>query len=253
MTETGIPASGDAAATPALSQGERVIDTFIAPSKTFTDILRSQSWWLPFLIVIVLGYGFIFAVEKKVGWEQVVENSLKNTPSQADQINNAPAEQQPAIRARIVASYKIFSYGFPVFVILYWVVAAAVMLGTLNFGFGGTAKYGQLFAVFVYAGLPGIIKSILSIIVLFAGLGAESFNLQNPVGTNLGYYLPPETPKWLMSLGTSIDIFTIWTVILLVIGCSIVAKVKRGSAAVAVVGWWILIIIISVGVAAFQG
>ena len=50
MTETGIPSSGEALATPALSQGERVIDTFIAPSKTFTDILRSQSWWLPFLI-----------------------------------------------------------------------------------------------------------------------------------------------------------------------------------------------------------
>ena len=74
-------------ATPALSQGERVIDTFIAPSKTFTDILRSQSWWLPFLIIIVIGYGFIFAVEKKVGWEQVVENSLKthSVPGGADQ------------------------------------------------------------------------------------------------------------------------------------------------------------------------
>jgi hypothetical protein len=153
----------------------------------------------------------------------------------------------------MVLSYKIISYVFPAFVLLYWVVAAGVMLATLNFGFGGTAKYGQLFAVFVYAALPGSIKSILSIIVLFAGLGAESFNLQNPVGTNLGYYLSPESPKWLMSLGTSIDIFTIWTVVLLVIGCSIVAKVKRGSAAVAVVGWWLLIIIISVGVAAFQG
>ena len=239
---------------PALSQGERVIDTFVAPSKTFTDILRSQSWWLPFLIIIVVGYGFVFAVEKKVGWEQVVENSLKTNTLPGRAASTTP---QPNNRRRfahsMVMGYKIVSYIFPAFVLLYWVVAAAVMLGTLNFGFGGIAKYGQLFAVFVYAGLPGIIKSILSIIVLFAGLGAESFNLQNPVGTNLGYYLSPESPKWLISLGTSIDIFTIWTVILLVIGCSIVAKVKRGSAAVAVVGWWLLITIISAGVAAFRG
>jgi hypothetical protein len=255
MTEIGTPEvspSGEAA-TPALSQGERVIDTFIAPSKTFTDILRNQSWWLPFLIVAIIGYGFIFSVEKRVGWEQVMENSLKANPSQAERINNAPAAQQATIRATTQASYKIFSYAFPAFVLLYWVVAAAVMLGTLNFGFGGTAKYGQLFAVFVYAGLPGTIKSLLSIIVLFAGLDAEAFQLQNPVGTNLGYYLSPESPKWLMALGTSIDVFTIWTVVLLVIGCAIVAKVKRGSAAVAVVGWWLLITIISVGVAAFQG
>jgi hypothetical protein len=252
MTESDASSLGEVA-TSGLSQGERVIDTFIAPSKTFTDILRSQIWWLPFVIVVVIGYGFIFTVEKKVGWDQVLENSLKTNTSQAESISNAPADQQATIRSRMVLSYKIISYVFPAFVLLYWVVAAGVMLATLNFGFGGTAKYGQLFAVFVYAALPGSIKSILSIIVLFAGLGAESFNLQNPVGTNLGYYLSPESPKWLMSLGTSIDIFTIWTVVLLVIGCSIVAKVKRGSAAVAVVGWWLLIIIISVGVAAFQG
>ena len=29
-----------------LSEVERVVDTFIAPTKTFTDILRSASWWL---------------------------------------------------------------------------------------------------------------------------------------------------------------------------------------------------------------
>ena len=35
-----------------LSQVERVVDTFVAPSKTFTDILRSTSWWLPFLLLV---------------------------------------------------------------------------------------------------------------------------------------------------------------------------------------------------------
>ena len=35
---------------PGLSQVERVVDTFVAPSKTFTDILRDQAggcriWW----------------------------------------------------------------------------------------------------------------------------------------------------------------------------------------------------------------
>src|SRR5271163_2516663 len=105
MTEIGTPEvtpSGEAATTSALSQGERVIDTYIAPSKTFTDILRSQSWWLPFLIMVVVGYAFIFTVEKKVGWEQVLENSLKTNASQAEQISNAPADQQATIRARML-------------------------------------------------------------------------------------------------------------------------------------------------------
>ena len=32
--------------TQSLSEVERVIDTFVAPSKTFTDIRRNASWWM---------------------------------------------------------------------------------------------------------------------------------------------------------------------------------------------------------------
>jgi len=250
MTE--VISGGESAALSPLSQTERVVDTFIAPSRTFTDILRNQSWWLPFLLILLIGYGYVFTVEKHVGWDQVLENQLKLNPSQAERLNNGNADQQAKTRSAMLASYKIFSYAFPVFVLLFWAIAAGVMLGTLNFGFGGQAKYGQLFAVFAYAGLPGIFKSILAIIVLFAGMAPESFNLQNPVGTNLGYYLPAESPKWLISLASSIDVLTIWTVVLLIIGCAIVAKIKRGSAAIAVVGWWVLLTILSVAGAAFQ-
>src|SRR5258708_7913088 len=99
INTSAVSPSGEALATPPLSQGERVVDTFIAPSKTFTDILRDQSWWLPFVIIVIIGYGFIFTVEKRVGWEQVMENGMKINASQADQVNNAPAAQQPAIRS----------------------------------------------------------------------------------------------------------------------------------------------------------
>jgi hypothetical protein len=255
MTESSAPvaASPELPATPPLSQVERVVDTFVAPSKTFTDILRSQSWWLPFLIITLVGYAFVFTIDKRVGWDQVLENALKASPAQAEKIASAPAEQQATIRSSMLIGYKGFSYGFPLTVLLFWVIGAAVMLATLNFVFGGRAKFGQLFAVFVYAGLPGVLKSILTIIVLFVGLSAESFQLQNPVGTNVGYYLPAETSRWLMNLATSIDVLTIWTIILLVIGCSIVAKVKRSTAATAVVGWWILLTLLGVVVAAVQG
>ena len=40
-----------------LSQVERVVDTFVAPTATFTDILRSTSWWLPFLLLVLVTTG----------------------------------------------------------------------------------------------------------------------------------------------------------------------------------------------------
>ena len=103
--------------------------------------------------------------------------------------------------------------------------------------------------MWLYATLPFVIQGILGIVTIFAGLDADSFNLKNPVGTNVGYFLPMDSPKWLMAFGTSMDILTIWVLILLTIGCAIVGKMKTGTAAVAVWGWWIVITLVKVGVA----
>ncbi len=84
---------------------------------------------------------------------------------------------------------------------------------------------------------------------MFSGLDPDAFNLKNPVATNLGYFLPMDSPKWLMVLGTSIDVLTIWVLILLTLGCSIEGKIKKSSAATAVWGWWILITLVKIAIA----
>ena len=63
MTDQVLPAEVQP-----LSQVERVVDTFIAPTKTFTDILRSTSWWLPFVIGTVVAYALTFGIGQKVTW-----------------------------------------------------------------------------------------------------------------------------------------------------------------------------------------
>ena len=42
-----------------LSEIARVVDTFVAPTATFKDILRSASWWLPFLLMAVITAGIV--------------------------------------------------------------------------------------------------------------------------------------------------------------------------------------------------
>jgi hypothetical protein len=124
---------------------------------------------------------------------------------------------------------------------LFAALAAVMLLATLNFGLGGQATFNQMFAVWMYGTLPFLIQGILGIITLFAGLDADSFNLKNPVGTNVGYYLPLDAPQWLVAFATSLDVLTIWVLILLTIGCATVGRTKRSTAAVAVWGWWIVI------------
>src|ERR1700722_3355420 len=230
-----------------LSQVERVIDTFIAPTKTFQDILRDPSWWMPWLLGVVLTLGFGLAVQQKIGWDKTYNNILLQSPqSQQDRLAQLPPAEQARQKAIGAAFVKYIFWTTPILDLLFAAIATLVLTGTLNFVLGGHAKFGQMFAVWMYAALPFTIQAVLVIITIYAGLDADAFNLKNPVGTNIGYFLPQDSPKWLLAFGTAMDILTIWVLILLTIGSSIVAKMKRSTAAVAIFGWWILITLVKV-------
>lgn len=235
---------------PPLSQVQRVVDTFAAPSKTFADILRDASWWMPWLIGVLVTIGLGLAIQQKIGWDKTYDNILRQSPSQQQRVEQATPAQQAQVKATGTAVTKYIFWFTPVLSLLFAAIAAGVLLATLNFGVGGHAKFGQMYAVWMYAALPWAIQGLLGIITIFAGVDPDSFNLKNFVGTNIGYYLPTDLPKALIALGTAIDIFTIWSLILLTIGCAIVGRVKRGQAAIVVWGWWILITLVKVGAAA---
>ena len=227
---------------PGLSQIERVIDTYVAPSKTFQDIRRNTSWWLPFLLGVVIAYIFVFAIQHEIGWQKVAEITAQNNASLQQRISSMTPAQVQQMYSGIAAFTKGALYASPVFVMVFALIGVGILMVSFNFGCGAQASYSQYFAVWFYAGLPLLIKSLLASITLFAGLGADQFDLNNPVGTNIGFYLG-DAPKWVSTLFQFVDIFTIWTVILLIIGCAIIAKVKRSQAAMVVVGWWVLAIL----------
>jgi hypothetical protein len=235
---------------PALTEVQRVVDTFTAPSKTFLDIRRKATFWGPLVIMILVSIGFSYAVQQKVGWDRVFRNNLHQSSSREEQFEKLQPEQQ-ATQAVVAAKFTgIVTYCYPVIILIITAIFALLVWVTVNFGFAGTSKYGQVFAVSMYANLVMNLKYLLAIAALFAGLAPDSFLLQNPVGTNIGYYLTTDAPKWLAALCQHIDLFEIWSVILTSIGVSIVARVSRGKAATVAVGWWLIFILVGVGVAA---
>ena len=115
-------------------------------------------------------------------------------------------------------------------------------------------QFGSIFAVWMYASLPGVIKTLLGTVVVYAGMAPESFNINNFAPTNLGAFLNPlDTNPALYKLATALDFTTIWSMVLLAIGVAIVAGVKRSSGYIAVFGWWAVIVICSVRMVAIMG
>jgi hypothetical protein len=230
-----------------LSQVERVVDTFIAPSKTFTDILRSTNWLLPFLLMVIIGMGSAFAVDRTVGFNVVAEQQMTKNSAQADRINSLTPDQRAHAVDMSAKVTRISTYATFVFILIIVAIHALLLWATFNFALGAKTTYGQVFSVIMFAGLPKAFVWLLSIVLLFSGVGLENFDIQNPVGTNLGYYL---TSPVLKMAGSFFDIFGLWSLALLVLGMSIISKKTIGQAAAVVVGWWLLGLALLTGVAA---
>jgi hypothetical protein len=241
--------------TPGLTQWQRVSNTFTAPSKTFDDIKRgNKSWWMPLLIITLFSYVLFSAITMKIGWTQVAENTMRMTPKTEERMAQMPAEQRETTIKWTAYSMEGAFAASPVLVLLYDAVIAGIVWGTINFVFGGKATFPEMFAVWMYASLPGLIKSLLGTVVIFAGMAPESFNLNAFAPTSVGAFLSPQdTNAALYKLACSLDVTTIWYLVLLGMGTAIVAKVKRGSGYIAVFGWWAIIVLFSVGMAAVRG
>ena len=247
--------AGVAPAAPGLSQWQRVTNIFSAPSKTFEDIKRgNRSWWLPFVITALVAYIFFAAVAFQIGMQQVVTNQIHLNPKAEEKLAQAPtAAREMSNKISLYVTEGAFIAN-PVLVLAGIALLSLGLWGTINFVFGGKATFGSIFAVWMYASLPAIIKTILGTVVIFAAGEPDTFNIKNFAPTNAGAFLNPlETNKALYALATSLDAVTIWMLVLLGIGTAIVAGVKRGSGYIAVFGWWAIFVLIGIGWAAVMG
>ena len=236
-----------------LSQVARVVDAYVAPTKTFNDIRRDASWWLPFVLICIVSFIFAYTCLHKVGLPTLVDSVIHSNASLADRIANATPDQAAKIRSSIELQFK-FMYVAPIIILIAGLIISGIFLGTANFAFGGRARYGQMLAVWFYGTLPLLFISILTIITLFAGMQSDNFNIKNTVGTNIGYFLQGgDSPHWLVTLLSSFDVFAIWSAILLTLGVSIVAGIKRSAAAIVVFGWWAIYALCQTAISAVTG
>lgn len=247
MSDAVVAAAGNTGA--GLSEVERVVDTFVAPTKTFTDILRKASWWLPFVIMVVFTFADAWVIDRQVGFSRVAENQVHLSPKQEEQFNQLPDDQKAARLAVSARITRYTTYGSFVFILIFVAIASLLYWGSFNFGFGARTTFQQMFAVSMYAGLPRLLVGILTIITLLFGSNQESFDIRNPVGTNLGYYFPDAAPSLKVFL-SFFDVIGLWSLALLILGTSIVAKVSKGKAAAVVVGWWLVGMVVLVGITA---
>jgi hypothetical protein len=246
------PATNTPVESAPLSEPARILNTFISPKKTFTDLKRNASWWGPFVLMVIFSIMFVYFGGEKVGFRKIMENQLRAQPKRQAQVENLPADQREQQLDKGATITKNISYGFWVLQMLILLIIAAVQFATFKFAAGADLKFKVAFAIVMYASLPGLLRVLLAILSLVTGASPDSFTFQNPVATNPGYFMDPASSPFLYSLASSCDIFLIWTLILTAIGFTCVSKVKSGTAYAIVFGWWIFFSFLGAGLASLS-
>jgi hypothetical protein len=223
-----------------LSEGARIVNTFIAPSKIFTDLNRNASWWAPWILLSIVSVLFAYAIDRQVTFDQVLRNQREHSPKATERFEKLPPDQQAAQSRYGAMGMRIGFYLSPVIILVGNLVIAGVLFGTFKLAAAAEMKFKTAYAVAMYAGMPGLVNALLGSISMFSGINPEGFNLDNPVGTNPAYYLPPETSNVVLRLASIPDVIAIWTILLLGIGFSCTSKVKRSTAITIVAVWYLV-------------
>jgi CheY-specific phosphatase CheX len=221
-----------------MSEPSRLVAVFFDPKRAFADIAARPRWWAPLLISMLVATVFVSLYSSRIGWERYLERALESSP----QLESLSAEQRQRIIEQQSSLAGVMSYvGAVAGTVITTVVAAGALLFVTNLMLSAELVFRQVFAVTCYSFLPNVLAALLGILMMFLK-HPEDFDLENPTAFNIGAWLDAaSTPKWLIALASSIDLFSIWVILLLALGISSMArKVSYGKALGAVLGLWLV-------------
>jgi len=239
-------------APPSVSSFGRVFGALVNPKPTFESIAQRPSWVLPMLLVLLCSIVIIAVIGQRIGWHAVVEKQIANSARAQKQMEQMPAEQRQRIIDQQTKFASVVGYvSVVIATILGEVVVAALLLAVFNLMSGSKIGFSTSLGIVAHSWMPYFIGGILSIIVLYIK-DPSTVDVQNIVATNPGALLSSDSPKWLVSLLTSLDLLTFWVIALQAIGFSATnpKKISFGKAFGSIFAVWFVYVLIKMGLAA---
>jgi hypothetical protein len=252
MYSAPLPPTAPEPAGPGLSEPQRLVNTFIAPRKTFEDLKRNPSWWVPWLITGIFSIIFGAVAVQKIDIPRFLQQQIEKSPSAQRRLEQLTPEQRErgmAVQATIV---KGTFFAFPVISLLSGLVIAAVLMAVFNFILGAEVPFQRAMAVVFYSYVPLIISTILLTVSILVSSDPNTIDITNPMPTNLGFFMDPLGNQFIYSIASSLDIFSIWVVTLLGLGFATTSSNRRPDAATGITTMFVVFAIFVLGRAAWK-
>jgi len=224
---------------------QRLAGVYFEPTKTFRDINIKATWIGIFVISALVGILFAYAVSQRVDVSAITRQALENSPvklseEQLNQMESRMAAQQNSPMSKIFSLITT-----PISTIVTYLILAGIFL-LLFMLMGAQLKFKKALAATMWGmAPPSMIQQILSAVILYIKEPYSVDPTQGIVMSHLGGLIDSKAHAVLHSVASSIDLFSIWTIILLSIGFAAISdgRMKTKKAATGILILWILYVL----------
>jgi len=212
---------------------ERWFGLYFSPTETFESIDRKPDWVMPLLLLSLIS-ALAFILLLPVIRESQIQTLIDQRGMTYEEAK--ASLEKAAVYLKFVTPVITF--------ISVWVVAFAIsgiFFVVNNYLLGGECSYKKVLSVYSWSAFAvGVIGAIVRIPLVLA---KGSIYVQ----TSLAAFLSEDQRgEFIYRLLSKFDLFTIWLVVLLIIGFSVTFRFSRGKSAASVLSLWGIYIVLSV-------
>lgn len=216
---------------------EDFIDIFYQPAAVF-DRRRDGKFGLALLVLVVVCAALFIGLRN--GLAPITDAEMAKATA-------AMSAQNPSLTSDQIASATGTMEKFAVLGYVIFLPIGVLLTGAILWGVSRLVDARETFAaammIATYSQVPRIVELVVNALQGLL-LAPEQITSHYSVTLGIGRFLNPSTNPFVMTLLGGIDLFTIWTIVLMAIGLSVVAGIPRSKAAIAAVLVWLVGLII---------
>lgn len=231
---------------PAKNSFQRIAGVFFAPVETFADIARKPDILIPLLVILAIGYVSTFLVMPHLDWDAMLTQQQEMVKKQNPNVSDSDLAQMGKFTKAIG---KAMGYIGPLLVIIGYLIIALVIWGACRL-MGGQGDFKQAFSATLYAHFPRVVLSIIASVVIMARGMVDPSTMATVVKSSPAFLVDMKEQPVLFTLLGSLEIFQIWTIILLIIGFAALSRLSKAKTAAIIISLWVVMLVVKIGFAA---
>lgn len=212
--------------------GGRLLGALVSPVATFHSIRRRPTWVVALVVLTVAALASQVAIYSRMDLRQTLEQQIaaqgqEMTEAQLDQMETF-ARWSPACNTILVP--------------LGYAVLALLLLVLVNL-VGGDLTFHQGMSLALHGLMPWLVATLLTVVVALGRTEIDPAQLQEQGGilaSSLAFLAPEDASPLAITLLSAVDVFSIWSAVLLVLGLAIVGGISTGAAVAMVATLWVL-------------